>query len=680
MRRYGRGLSGMLSATPRKNSTFCSSEGNWIPPAATFCSSLSASPVCPCWANSRMIQRWKSMLPGSLLSICLRTAMALVVNPLFSYRMAARASWSVPSTTSFCLRRKRPSFCRAWGSCGDSWTFRERTVRSSPTPGEKIFLKESNRLTPVHSPSGAARSGWRAPCPLCPLFHEFRPQTTFGEIRIDHQLLVEVDRRFHPFDPGLLERPPHPHDRLVPVIRVDHQLAQEGIVRGGDGVAGINRRVDTDTEPSGKDARRDSPGGRSERLGVLRVDAALDAVPPEMDRLLVESQFLPVGDPDLLPHDVHARDHLRDGVLHLDSGVHLEEVELPLVHVEELDRPHIVVPRRGRRIDRRLMDPVPDPGGKVRCGGFLDQFLMAPLYGTVPVPEVDHVAELVGHHLDLDVPRVLEILLDVDIGGTERGERLRLGGEEGVDEGSGGMDDLHPPAAASRGRLDDHREPDLLRDPEALLLLRDRAVAAGNGRHLDLAHRPARPDLISHQANGLRRRADELHAVILADLREGGIFREEAVPGVDRVRVGDLDRAQDRGDIEIALRARRRSHADGLVRHPDVHGILVHGGIDGDGPKSHLAASPDDADRDLSPVGDKNLVNHPVPCSGAMWKSVWPYATGCAFSTRMATTTPLASDSIWFMIFIASTIHRTCPLVTRLPTSTNGVASGAGAR
>src|SRR4030067_736567 len=34
----------------------------------------------------------------------------------------------------------------------------------------------------------------------------------------------------------------------------------------------------------------------------------------------------------------------------------------------------------------------------------------------------------------------------------------------------------------------------------------------------------------------------------------------------------------------------------------------------------------------------------------------------------MAATTPLTSDSIWFMIFIASTMHRTCPLVTPRPT------------
>jgi len=46
----------------------------------------------------------------------------------------------------------------------------------------------------------------------------------------------------------------------------------------------------------------------------------------------------------------------------------------------------------------------------------------------------------------------------------------------------------------------------------------------------------------------------------------------------------------------------------------------------------------------------------------------------------IAAIVPVVSDSIWFMIFIASTMHSTCPLTTRVPTSTKGAASGAGER
>ena len=41
----------------------------------------------------------------------------------------------------------------------------------------------------------------------------------------------------------------------------------------------------------------------------------------------------------------------------------------------------------------------------------------------------------------------------------------------------------------------------------------------------------------------------------------------------------------------------------------------------------------------------------------SMMKSGWPYSTGCPFSTRIALTTPAASDSISFNSFIASMMH-----------------------
>ena len=44
---------------------------------------------------------------------------------------------------------------------------------------------------------------------------------------------------------------------------------------------------------------------------------------------------LTLGDEDLRAHEVDARDHLGDGVLDLDAGVHLDEVVVAvLVHQE----------------------------------------------------------------------------------------------------------------------------------------------------------------------------------------------------------------------------------------------------------------------------------------------------------------------------------------------------------
>src|SRR5512145_1462195 len=164
--------------------------------------------------------------------------MALLVNPLFSYRTADRASWSIPSTTSPCWRSHSPSFCRACGSCGMVWTFFDRVARSSTSLGVKIFLKKLNS-DPLLVPR---RRGPEQPAPARSLLlQETRPQAPLGEIGILHHLPVKLDRRLDPLDPELPERPAHPHDGLVPVVPDDDQLPEEGIVGRGDRVAGEDR-------------------------------------------------------------------------------------------------------------------------------------------------------------------------------------------------------------------------------------------------------------------------------------------------------------------------------------------------------------------------------------------------------------------------------------------------------
>jgi len=80
----------------------------------------------------------------------------------------------------------------------------------------------------------------------------------------------------------------------------------------------------------------------------------------------------------------------------------------------------------------------------------------------------------------------------------------------------------------------------------------------------------------------------------------------------------------------------------GFVRFADVQSDAVHIRIDGHRGDAHLAASADDAHRDLSPVGNQDLLEHAAPPSILL---VWhgrahagnqhePAATAGAFSTK----------------------------------------------
>ena len=51
---------------------------------------------------------------------------------------------------------------------------------------------------------------------------------------------------------------------------------------------------------------------------------------------------------------------------------------------------------------------------------------MAALHGTLALTQVDAVAVLIGQHLDLDVPRPLDQLFEINLIGAEGALRLAL--------------------------------------------------------------------------------------------------------------------------------------------------------------------------------------------------------------------------------------------------------------
>ncbi len=72
---------------------------------------------------------------------------------------------------------------------------------------------------------------------------------------------------------------------------------------------------------------------------MLGVDAALDGVAAQLDRARQDLvQPLARGDQDLALHQVDAGDHFGHRMLHLDAGVHLDEVQLARRVHQELDR------------------------------------------------------------------------------------------------------------------------------------------------------------------------------------------------------------------------------------------------------------------------------------------------------------------------------------------------------
>ena len=165
-------------------------------------------------------------------------------------------------------------------------------------------------------------------------------------------------------------------------------------------------------------------------------------------------------------------------MLHLDPGVHLHEVEAAVGVEQELDGARADVADVGGQRHRGLAHPRAQLGVERRTRALLDQLLVPPLHRAVPLAQVDHPAVAVAHHLDLDVARVLQVLLDVDRAVAERRQRLVLGQAEELGELLGVLRDAHAlPAAAGRG-LDDDRKADLLGEGQRLVRVLDACRAS----------------------------------------------------------------------------------------------------------------------------------------------------------------------------------------------------------
>ena len=256
-------------------------------------------------------------------------------------------------------------------------------------------------------------------------------------------------------------------------------------------------------------------------------------------------------------------------------------------------------------------------GREARRGRLLDHLLVAALHRAVALAQADHVAVVVGEHLELDVARLLQEFLHVDLVVAERGQRLGPRHAHRVQQRRLAVHDAHAAAAAAARRLDDDRVADVVGDAQEFV-----AVSAPSG--------PSEPGtqgtpaafivLIAETLSPIRRivsgaRADEREAALLDALGEVGVLGQEAVARVDGDRVGDLGRADDRGHVEVAVARRRRADADGLVGEQHVLQVAVGRRVHGDGLDAEFAAGAEDAQRDLAAIGDDDLVEHRRTCA-----------------------------------------------------------------
>jgi hypothetical protein len=211
----------------------------------------------------------------------------------------------------------------------------------------------------------------------------------------------------------------------------------------------------------------------------------------------------------------------------------------------------------------------------------------------------------VGQDLHLDVARVRDLSLQIEGWRSERRGRLAGRAAPGGVEVLIAGDDAHPLAAATAGRLEEHRIADLLRCRASGGGITQRLRAFGD-RNVGRASEAPGRRLLSEEALHLRGRADEGEPGVGNRLRKVGVLGEESVARVDRVAPRAFRDFDDPRGIEVALTRRRWTDRIRGVGGADMQRVAVDIAEDGGRADAEVVAGADDAERDLAAIGDED--------------------------------------------------------------------------
>ena len=248
---------------------------------------------------------------------------------------------------------------------------------------------------------------------------------------------------------------------------------------------------------------------------------------------------------------------------------------------------------------------------------------MPPLHRALALAQIQAVAMLIRHHLDLDMPRPLDQLLQIDLARAEAALRLAAGRRIRRSQ----LLRRRPPRACPcrRRRPRPSASPDSQSPPppaappqptpSPVTLPGTRGIPAASAACRALRLRPQRP-------HGARRRPDERHARRRAGLGKLRILRQEPIPGMHGIRPGPPRHIENQIAAQIALRRRRRAQPVRLVRMKHMQRRAVGIGVDRHRPQPHLAARANHPQRNLAAIRNQHFFYGPsqaaiLPTRGA---------------------------------------------------------------
>ena len=414
----------------------------------------------------------------------------------------------------------------------------------------------------------------------------------------------------------------HPLAGFLGVPSPGRGLRQQGIVVGNQDrpprdCAPIQSQAESCRRPVGGDL----PEVRRKLVfRVLCRNTALQGATVERNFLLLGQrdqgivQPVALGNQNLRAHQVYPRHPLGHGVLDLDSGIDLDEVPFPTVHIQkELDRSGIHVADFTGQNNRCIAQLPPKlfryPGGRRH----LHHLLMSSLHRTVPFIEVHDLSMLVGQDLNLHMLGPLDEAFQEKGAVAEGCVRLTSGFGQLLFQILGGTDDPHSPSAAAEGCLGNQGKPQLSGRLPGRLPFPHGLVRSGNHGDSRLLGQAAGSQLVPKQFQKMGGGPHEGDVFAPTSPGELGILGQKSVPRMDGLHLLVPGDRQNALDVQIGLHRPLLSwQGVGLIGLETVQGDAVRLGVDGDRPQPEFGGRPHDTNGDFAAVGSQEFL-HRLP-------------------------------------------------------------------
>ncbi len=214
----------------------------------------------------------------------------------------------------------------------------------------------------------------------------------------------------------------------------------------------------------------------------------------------------------------------------------------------------------------------------------------------------------VAEQLDFDVARLDQRLFQNQLITAERVLRLGARGAHVFQQMFALMHQAHATPAATGAGLDHQRVADALGFPLQRGVVLGAALVTGDAGHTGVEHGQFGQALAAHQLDGLDAGADKGEVGLPAGAGKVGVFRKEAVAGVDGVGTCASGCVEDGRDVEVRLLHRRRADIHRFVRHLHMQGLAVGLAVHRHGAVAQGLGSALDAAGDFAAVGDEDFV------------------------------------------------------------------------